>query len=133
MDMSEQSQDNKSLEETAFRLLETISKQGGESGNTLIMLSLINLLGIINLIDRKLAAGTKTTAGSGMESLAGLAGLVGDKIDPAALLNLLKNQGIGQKELTGMMQMLGGLLGGAPVSKKPPGTETGSTTGEPKT
>lgn len=125
--MSEEGQNNKGLEETAFRLLETILKQGGESGNALIMLSLVNLLGIINLIDKKLSTGTRIPAGSGMESMAGLANLLGGKIDPGLLLNLLKNQGFGQKDLTSMMQMLGSFLGGASGSKSESSTETSPT------
>ncbi len=107
------------IEETLFRLLDYQAERGVDNDSLLIMLSLLNLMGLVNALNRS-EAGTSPAGGINLQSLlpllavaaAGMGGGPGGQFNPAALLGLLGGMpGGGQKDLAGMLSLLGPLMG----------------------
>lgn len=117
------------IEQTLFRLLEYRKEHDLDQDSMLIMLSLLNLMGLVNALNRGSPA---ASSGGGMQALlgpllammaAGMGGGTGGKgrqINPAALLGLLGGmQGGGQNDLAGILGLLGPLLGMGAQGQKP--------------
>lgn len=111
--------EHEGIEETLFRLLDYQAERGVDNDSLLIMLSLLNLMGLVNALNRN-EAGTPSAGGINLQSLlpllaiaaAGMGGGPGGQFNPAALLGLLGGmQGGGQKDLAGMLSLLGPLMG----------------------
>lgn len=52
--MSDAAPNNSSLESTLFQLLHTESARNMDQGNLLVMMSLVNLMGLIDIINRRM-------------------------------------------------------------------------------
>lgn len=122
------------IEQTLFRLLDYRAEHNVDNDSLLIMLSLLNLMGLVNALNRD-GTGASSAGGGNLQSLlpllaiaaaglgGGTAGGPGGQFNPAALLGLLSGVlGGGQKELTGILNLLGPLMGpGAPAQAAPEG------------
>ncbi len=104
--------DKTRLEETLFQLLELRAREGLDYGGLLLLLSLVNLLGIVSILHRRgvTAARSERRGKAGLDELATtLTGLLGatatGQAGPAALLGAL-----GKGDPLGAM--LAALLGG---------------------
>lgn len=97
------------MEETLFKLLKDGGAGGMEQDNLLVLLSLVNLMGIVNIISHR--AGIKGanvyTADSGAEGVRPAeeirSGGKGPAMDPSALLGMLAGKGgpgMNQSQLT---------------------------------
>jgi hypothetical protein len=86
-----------SLENTLFQLLQTDSARTMGSGNLLVMMSLVNLMGLIDIINRRLGEGTgkempeaASAPGAAREGAGAEAG-GGNALDPSALMGMLNH------------------------------------------
>lgn len=95
-----------SLEDVMFRLMDFTPGEKADNYDTMVMVSLVNLLGIISVMNKQLPAGPPVAGARSEESpAAGLlkmlledqtrqaAGGGGPGLNPALLLSLLGNQG----------------------------------------
>ncbi len=126
--------DKGGIEQVLYRLLDYGARHDVDKDSLLIMLGLVNLMGLVNVLNRH-GAGSSST-GNNMQSLLtplialAAAGMGGPgkagQFNPAALLSLLGGmQGSGQGDLAGLLGLLGPLMGmGAR------GWEPGKTAGE---
>ncbi|RKO67923.1 hypothetical protein [Desulfofundulus salinus] len=89
--MAEEKAKGHHLEQVLFSLLDYQSKQGASHDDTMLMLGLLNLLGIVSLMNKQMG---------GVASQAVMAG-------PNPMLNTL-------------LQMMGGMPGGPPPGQPPP-------------
>ncbi len=87
-----------SLENTLFQLLQTESARTMGSGNLLVMMSLVNLMGLIDIINRRLGEETgkempeaATAPGAAREAAVGEGGGGGNALDPSALMGMLNH------------------------------------------
>ena len=89
-----------SLENTLFQLLQTESARTMGSGNLLVMMSLVNLMGLIDIINRRLGEGTgkempeaASAPGAAREAAGGEGGGGGggNALDPSALMGMLNH------------------------------------------
>jgi len=87
------------IEETFFHLLEAGGAKDMEQGNLLIMLSLVNLMGIINIINYRIGLGKGVPAGGPREGTGAGEGPgeatrhSAPPLDPASLLAMLGGKG----------------------------------------
>ena len=123
------------IEQILFRLLDYQVEQNIDHDALLIMLSLLNLMGLVNAFSplNRDKAGALSAGGSNLQSLlplltlaagglgGGNGGGSGGQLNPAALLSLFGGMlGGNQKDLTGIFDMLGGFRGfGAPAQRAP--------------
>lgn len=110
------------IEETLFQLLQAGGGRDMDQGNLLILLSLVNLMGIINIINHRMGVRTaldSDPAGGSRESSRAL------PFDPAHLLSML-----GGKDGSGVNPgQLAGLL--SRIMATPGGQTQGPAPGEP--
>ncbi|WP_031516431.1 hypothetical protein [Desulfofalx alkaliphila] len=115
------------LEKTVADLLEMQSKHGLDQVSLLVMLSLVNLMGIINILQNKAidlpvekasAAGTEKEGQSDCHAGADLMQLVqqaaSGRINPAQLIGMLGNQGGQMPNSAALMGLLSQLMQPAP-------------------
>lgn len=95
--MAEEEAKYTGMEETLFKLLKDGGARGMEQGNLLVLLSLVNLMGIVNIISHR--AGIKgtdfSTADGGAEGARPeviRSGGKGPPFDPSALLGMLEGK-----------------------------------------
>lgn len=86
-----------SLENTLFQLLQTDSARTMGPGNLLVMMSLVNLMGLIDIINRRMGEGTgkempeaASAPGAAREGAGGEGG-GGNALDPSALMGMLNH------------------------------------------
>lgn len=130
--MSEESIKSHNLEHVLYKILELQSKpETGSPGDTMLMLSLLNLLGIVSLLNKQSFPAASTQA-SGINPLVGmLGGMLGGQqkaggenagsrqggglpLNAAALLNLISPQAGNQVDPALLLKLLGGLLKSVP-------------------
>ncbi len=113
------------IEGTLFELLENSGARDMDQGNLLILLSLVNLMGIINIINSRL--GTAKGAGAGTEGISPAGpgpegspepapGRKGQPFDPSPLLAILAGKG-GETAGPGQLASLLNRFMGAPEGK----------------
>ncbi len=90
-----------SIEETLFQLLQTTGARDMDQGGLLVLISLVNMMGIINIINYR--AGIKQSENIGKTDLRPAA--AGPPLDPASLLAAM-----GEKGGAGLNPQLAGLL-----------------------
>jgi len=112
--------DKSGIEQVLYRLLDYGARHDVDKDSLLIMLGLVNLMGLVNVLNRH-GAGSSST-GNNMKSLLtplialAAAGMGGagkpGQFNPAALLSLISAmQGSGQGDLAGLLGLLGPLMG----------------------
>ncbi|SFR04355.1 hypothetical protein [Desulfoscipio geothermicus] len=116
------------MEQILLKLMDYKSQQGVDQDGILIMLSLLNLMGMVEALNRDGAADAAGEGTGGMEALLGslmalmAAGSMGGSragsggqapFNPAALLSLLGSLGGkgGSPDLSGLLGLLGPLMG----------------------
>jgi hypothetical protein len=112
--------DQTRLEETLFQLLELRAREGLDYAGLLLLLSLVNLLGIVSIIHRRgpAAAQPERREKGGPDELVAtlmnlLGGAAGQQAGPAALLGSLGREGRGDP----LAAVLGALLGERPKTE----------------
>lgn len=120
--------DKCSMEQILLKLMDYKSQQGVDQDGILIMLSLLNLMGMIEVLNRDGTGAAAERGSGGMEALLGplvalmaAGGMGGARagsggqapFNPAALLSLLGSLGgkSGTPDLSGLIGLLGPLLG----------------------
>lgn len=97
---------NSSLESTLFQLLQTDSARNMDQGNLLVMMSLVNLMGLIDIINRRMGGKDLESLESAPVSGAGPApggGKGVPPLNPAAIMGML-NQFMGGQAQTNSVQ-----------------------------
>jgi hypothetical protein len=124
--------DRTRLEETLFQLLELRAREGLDYGGLLLLLSLVNLLGIVSILHRRgvTAARSERRGKAGLDELAtALTGLLGatatGQAGPAALLGALGKEGKGDPLAAMLAALLGGEGKGAERQKTDGGPDKG--------
>ncbi|OAT82950.1 hypothetical protein [Desulfotomaculum copahuensis] len=141
------------LEQVLFQLLDYQSKQGADQVDTMLMLGLLNLLGMVSVMNKQTPAPPAAQAGSGvpgpalnpmMSSLlnmlakgapGGGAGSGTPPFNPAMLMNLMSmmsgmgqgsGQGSGQgPDMAGMMNLLSSMMNSQGQSRRSPPADGG--------
>ncbi|WP_066634274.1 hypothetical protein [Desulfolucanica intricata] len=115
--MSDNIDQIKDLQSTLAQLLDFQNNRGPDQGNTLILLSLVNLMGILNILNKKIeGTASVSAAGSPPVDLGSLQQLIGP------VMSMMAKQGEAgggaksaisnnQNPLGGLMNMLGGANG----------------------
>ena len=129
--MAEEEAKYTGMEETLFKLLKDGGAGGMEQENLLVLLSLVNLMGIVNIISHR--AGIKgtdaLTADGGAEGVRpeeNRSGGKGPPFDPSALLGMLAGKGgpgLNQGQMTDFLNRFMG---------PPPGKPSGAAGESPK-
>ncbi|MFA5384101.1 MAG: hypothetical protein WC364_05475 [Eubacteriales bacterium] len=135
------SEEGHNLEHVLYKILELQSKpETGSPGDTMLMLSLLNLLGIVSLLNKQ-SFPVASNQSAGINPLVGMLGSMlggrqqkageestgsgqgGLPFNPAALLNMVSPQAGNQVDPALLLKLLGGLLKSAPQSdeKSKPG------------
>jgi len=140
--MTEEVEREHHLERLLFRILDAQSKAEVDQYDVMLMLSLLNLLGMVDVMNRR-AGGTAVQPISGtgnpMEALLGMLGKgapggtppsgaagSGPPFNPAMLMNLMnmmnmfKPPGGQAPDAAGAMNLLNGMMGGQGPFKAPP-------------
>lgn len=139
--MAEDGSKQAGIEETLFQLLQAGGGREMEQGNLLILLSLVNLMGIISIINHRMgirAMAEPDPAVSRPEAVQAdggpgeAAGGGAPSFDPSSLLSMLGGKGgpgVSPGQLAGLLNRLMGPPGGQPQGPAPgePAGETGPT------
>lgn len=116
--MVEEGANRPGIEETLFQLLERGGAGGMDQGNLLILLSLVNLMGIVNTINYRM--GNHKPVPERVPETA--AGEKGPAFDPSPLLAMLGGKGrgpAGPGQLAGLIERFMGPPGGVPRGPAP--------------
>ncbi len=132
--MAEEGVKRPGIEEILFELLENYGAKGMDQGSLLVLLSLVNLMGIINIINYRIGpdkrAGAETPGlrpgadGAGARDAAARG--KGETLDPLPLLSMLGGKGGSPAGPGQLASLLGGLMGSTG------GTSRGQAPGESK-
>jgi hypothetical protein len=139
--MSEENTNSHNLEHVLYKILDLQSKpDSGSPSDTMLMLSLLNLLGIVSLLNKQ-SVPAASTQSAGINPLVGmLSGMLGGQqqktgeentgsgqgglpFNPAAILNMISPQAGNQVDPALLLKLLSGLLksGPKPDEKSKPG------------
>jgi len=136
--MSEGSINSHNLEHVLYKILDLQSKpETSNPSDTMLMLSLLNLLGIVSLLNKQSSPAASTQA-AGINPLANMLGSMlggrqqkageentgsaqgGLPFNPAALLSMISPQAGNQVDPAMLLKLLGGLLKSAPQPDEKP-------------
>lgn len=111
--MSEESTSSASVEETLFRLLQNGGAGSMDQGSLLVLMSLVNLMGIIDIINYRIGLKKAPVSGAAAQPAGGPGGFrpggpdtKGPPLDPAALFSALGGKeggGLGPGQLAGLL------------------------------